>query len=123
METPFTSRGTFMNAVSTDNRNASQAGKKPKRSDGREPSTPSLPACESGPAIGALRQQAVAVDYCRRHVDQLPIRRARVFSEHLESRRLVDRVAFHENALSPLRSSSRSRITSAITDETTSPVQ
>jgi hypothetical protein len=41
----------------------------------------------------------VAVDHCGRDVDELPVRRARVLSEELESRRLVNRVAFHEDAL------------------------
>jgi hypothetical protein len=49
--------------------------------------------------LGLLRQQAVAVDDCRRHVDQLPIRRARVLSGQFESHRLVNRVAFHQDAL------------------------
>ncbi|HLM93188.1 MAG TPA: hypothetical protein VK273_05205 [Gaiellaceae bacterium] len=42
------------------------------------------------------------VNDCRSHVDELPVRRARVLAE-LESDRLVHRVAFHENALRSLR--------------------
>src|ERR671931_1251427 len=49
--------------------------------------------------VRLLRQQAVAVNHCGGNVDELPIRRSRVFTEHFECGRLIDRVAFHEDAL------------------------
>jgi hypothetical protein len=52
-----------------------------------------------GGRLRLLRQQSVAVDDCGRHVDELSVRRARVLTQHLEGRRLIDRVAFHEDAL------------------------
>jgi pimeloyl-ACP methyl ester carboxylesterase len=48
--------------------------------------------------VRLLRQQAVAVDHCRCYVDELPVRRSRVLTQHLEGRRLIDRVALHEDA-------------------------
>jgi hypothetical protein len=44
----------------------------------------------------------VTVDDCRGEVDQLSVVDARVLAEHLERARLVDGVAFHEDALCSL---------------------
>jgi hypothetical protein len=44
----------------------------------------------------------MAADHCERDVDQLPVCRKRVLTEQLKSRRLVNRVAFHEDALRAL---------------------
>ena len=70
----------------------------------REPIRPKgLRTLTPGGLVWLLRQQGVGVNDCRRYVDELPVRRARVLTEQLKSRRLVDRVTFHENALCQLR--------------------
>jgi hypothetical protein len=47
-------------------------------------------------------EQSVAVDDGSGNVGKLAVDGARVLAEHLESARLIDRVAFHQNALGAL---------------------
>src|SRR5436190_8362206 len=67
----------------------------------RSPALSPRPVSRRG-RVWLLRQQAVTVDHCRGNVDELPVRGTRLLTQQLEGRRLIDRVAFHEDALRTL---------------------
>jgi hypothetical protein len=52
--------------------------------------------------VWLFQQQAMAADHCGGNVDELPVRRSRLFTQQLECGRPVNRVAFHEDALRAL---------------------